>query len=1118
MQGSFDISHFYDPTSYVNRQLLLSLGKFSSYLSLPIFVGTFNVGNKKFPGDPSFLRPWLQYFTKQQATATLDTSSSIPLIYSIGLQEVDMSARALMAGETGRAQPWVDAVASIIGDQYIISYKQMMGLLLVIGLHKSIVCSPANAVVEGFKACGVGLWNRGGNKGGIAATVRLYDTRILFCNLHLSANRTPDGAKKRNKDIYEVFSRIAMSTSSKEPRGPTIFELYHRDSKSGIEVLDNYVIENEYGQSIVNPEYNFTNCLANCSFDTNLNPAFPSLLKGHDVIFLLGDLNYRLHTFSTKPHLIMEHYLADIETGRQTFLQIDQLSMQLRALSSNSYTPTYINGNMRLGDNLDVEDDEAFFVKNIVATTAVATLAVNGEDLESDDDEANVTVQELTEDIKYYEEHLNYPFDPCTYLYGFKEMDITFNPTYKVLTGEKSKGKGKAKKAVQPKQSQKPGQIQTPAQSNLSQTNTLPTTQLVPGGSINLFDVLNVVTTEPTTERTTPEMQTCTDTISPVPSVSSQLSFVTGSSSNTVPLYEVDPEANKPRVPAYCDRILFRGLAQDITITPIGYMSVPVVEFSDHHPVCLSSTITVRVLDDVKLKEEQSKILNRIPVFTKELQPRYTLLDKDLNFGNVSYGVETAHPLSLRNDHPISSLNIMLDPTITPPWIHITPACFTLKAASSGQIMLLHRFRYFLDTSPDIQASYIRHLMKTVEKPDNLSLESFESQRAFVIRQIIDGKIALQTFTIGLCFVSGRVTTLSRNNVVATERIDCKINYSGLKESILSMSLHDLVKRSSALVPDHFLNIYDYFERFLSSDAQSIKYIDEVPAFQVSQCTFKNKQLDDVLIGIYDALNTENMDAENPSTSLRFIATIFPYLYHETTPQLLIPIIEQYRLAGPVSQTRKFSSIDNDREKEKLYLLFYYFCVTGIELLKTKITQSDNMEQLDALLTRLNTEFLSFRYYCTRCMFVSLGPMEDSNKLYTDMIKGNWTKIPLYIHPASIAEMIVDCAFGLPDGIFPEYSYYIIESVIDAGIPTDIDTLRRQAINIFYTTLQQDESNMFLFIVSLFRFFLHTCGLSNHGFHLQSATRILAKMTFRSAEKRSRNKEDEAYMLAFLAK
>lgn len=116
-----------------------------------------------------------------------------------------MSAKALMVGETSRAQPWVDAVASVLGDQYVLSYKQMMGLLLVIGLHKSITCPPASAVVEGFKACGVGLWNRGGNKGGLAATIRLYDTRILFCNLHLSANRTPDGPKKRNRDIYEML-------------------------------------------------------------------------------------------------------------------------------------------------------------------------------------------------------------------------------------------------------------------------------------------------------------------------------------------------------------------------------------------------------------------------------------------------------------------------------------------------------------------------------------------------------------------------------------------------------------------------------------------------------------------------------------------------------------------------------------------------------------------------------------------------------------------------------------------------------------------------------------------------------------------------------------------------
>lgn len=1100
MQESFDISQFYDPTSYVNRQLMLSLREFSSYLSVPVFTGTFNVGDRKFPGDPSFLRPWLQYFSGQKGSTAQPTSE--PLIYAIGFQEVDMSAKALMVGETSRAQPWVDAVASLLGDQYVLSYKQMMGLLLVIGLHKSIVCPPASATVEGFKACGVGLWNKGGNKGGIAATVRLYDTRILFCNLHLSANRTPDGPKKRNKDIYEVLSRLSMATPSKEVRGPTIFELYHRDSKPGIEILDNYIIENEGGQPVVNPKYSFADCLASYSLDSNLNPKFPSLLKGHDVIFLLGDLNYRLHTFATKPHTIMDHFSADIESGRRTFLRIDQLSMQLRALNSISYTPTYANDNLRVGDDLDVEDDATFLVQNIAATAAVATLAANGVDLESDDDDDDgVTTPVASEDVKYYEEYLNYPFDPCTYLYGFKEMDITFSPTYKILTGEKVKGKSKMKKSTQPKQSSKQGNsLVAPSQP----------TQLVPGGTINLFDVLNVVSTESATERTTPDPQTSMDVFSSVPSTGSQLSC-------PIPNYEVDPDANKPRVPAYCDRILFRGLSQDTTITPIGYTSVSAVEFSDHHPVCFAGTINARALDDAKLKREQQRILNRLPIFAKELQPRYALLESTLDFGTISYGIETAHSLSLRNNHPISSLNIMLDPATTPPWIYMRPQCFTLKAMAQGQIILLHRFRYFLDTPPKVQAPYIRHLMKTIEKPDSLSLESFESQRAFVIRQLIDGKISLQAFTLDLCFISGRSASLSRNNIVAMEHIACTAEYSKLRESLFSKSLCDLVKKSSALVPDYFINIAEYFERFLSAGSLLGTEANGVPVFQVSQCTFKNKHLDDILLSLYDALKAEDADMELPATSLKFASTVLPHIHEDLVPQFLSTLLEQYRLPGPILQTRKFSAIDNEREKEKLYLLFYHLCINGIENLRAHTTQSDEISLLDNLLNRLNNEVVSFRYYCARSIFVSLGPTEDSNRLYTHLLNGGWTQIPTYIHPASVAEMIVDCAFGLPNGLFPEYGYYIIDSIITAGILTDLNSLRKQAIGVFYTTLPQNESNMFLFLVSLLRFLLHRCKLHSHGFRFQSALRILAKMTFRSAEKKARNKEDEAYMLAFLA-
>lgn len=75
----------------------------------------------------------------------------------------------------------------------------------------------------------------------------------------------------------EIFTKCFHVLACRPPQGsegPTIFELYHRDSKPGVEILDDYIIEDELNHPIVNPNYNFTNCLANCNFDSNLTPSF----------------------------------------------------------------------------------------------------------------------------------------------------------------------------------------------------------------------------------------------------------------------------------------------------------------------------------------------------------------------------------------------------------------------------------------------------------------------------------------------------------------------------------------------------------------------------------------------------------------------------------------------------------------------------------------------------------------------------------------------------------------------------------------------------------------------------------------------------------------------------
>lgn len=735
-----DLATLFNSQSYVQRQLRINDARYSRFRNIPFFVGTFNVGDKKvsLASNPDLLSSWLKnsLLTEQ------------PMIFGIGFQEIDMSTGGLLSGETGRSAGWVDLIRSTLGPFFSITHKQMMGLLLVVAVHNSLSDS---VTVEGYRTCGCGLMGKGGNKGAVVCTLRVDDTRILFCNVHLSAGRSPSGVVKRNRDIYKIFTKTHVETAA-----PTTYSDYVATATSGIEIFDDFLTYNAANQSSLNANWSLPPP-SGILRDHALLPGFPSLLKGHDAVFFFGDMNFRLHTFSADPHLVVEDIYRNAVEGIRKYQSIDQLCIQLRKLQDAGYVPVYTNLYLREKARKGARR----------TGTGDATTPEEGPQQDSDDEADDDTLDAkgalpaagLSAGLSYTDEAAKLPFEPCHFLYGFAEDEIRFPPTYKLL--KRDADTYQETDLLYKRLSQQLPALGTGAGPG-GALLTSPDTKVsitVPNiggngaaGSQNFFGALQTVTPG------TPDPHR---------------SGSTSSSCRKVELYETHPNSSKPRVPAFCDRVLYRALGPGVIITPSVYDSCPKVAFSDHRPVFLAGHITVRAVDKDRYQRERENAESRARYIVKELEPRFSMSSDTLVFEKASYCSASSTSFTLKNEHPVSALCIAFSRKHIPPWIDISPMR-VLVSPNSTQVITVHQLiRYDCRVPRTEQGPYFFSLKQCADNAASSKLltnYSMETKRAQVITKLL----ALEKcdLPLSLNVLRSEKVLMSRQLIVRTNRYE----------------------------------------------------------------------------------------------------------------------------------------------------------------------------------------------------------------------------------------------------------------------------------------------------------------------------------------------------------
>jgi inositol polyphosphate 5-phosphatase INPP5B/F len=248
-----------------------------------VFLGSWNVNAK---GKEEPLDGWI-------CADWGPNGEYAPDVVAVGFQEiVDLNAvNVAVDNKTQqRSQFWVERLRATLNSpqntrndpnrSYILlTQKSMVGLLICV-----FVKAPHQSRVKfvGSSAVGVGVMGMMGNKGGVSIRIQFYDSTLAFVCTHLAAHR--ENVTGRNQDFTNVFQKSAFDIGEEATR-----EAIYSGSMSHWEI----------GATSVN-------------------------IIDHDLIFWLGDLNYRIDE-----SMPTERVLEYSEQGRLAEMRkLDQLNVE----------------------------------------------------------------------------------------------------------------------------------------------------------------------------------------------------------------------------------------------------------------------------------------------------------------------------------------------------------------------------------------------------------------------------------------------------------------------------------------------------------------------------------------------------------------------------------------------------------------------------------------------------------------------------------------------------------------------------------------------------------------------------------------------------------------------
>ncbi|KAG2374978.1 hypothetical protein C9374_010352 [Naegleria lovaniensis] len=290
--------------------------------------------------------------------------SEQPDIIAIGLQEIDMTAEAMLKKETQSKLEWIHVLESELScsshtkTKYVrLSDKQLVGMFCCVFIAEkySSQVKDVQSVVLGLGAMG-----KLGNKGAVGIRVKIADTSMCFVTTHLAPHM--GGVQKRNQNFMDIFTQLGFSklensllesTSVAESASSSALTSSTMTSSSSNLNLTLSNASLNSGLSSANSSNSsgllssLTNSIASGNSGTSLAGGSDSaddfhvisapsetmssgktgsqvmLPDQHDYFFWFGDLNYRIDNLERSQ---VEEYVRDKQY--KSLLDYDQLTVE----------------------------------------------------------------------------------------------------------------------------------------------------------------------------------------------------------------------------------------------------------------------------------------------------------------------------------------------------------------------------------------------------------------------------------------------------------------------------------------------------------------------------------------------------------------------------------------------------------------------------------------------------------------------------------------------------------------------------------------------------------------------------------------------------------------------
>lgn len=219
--------------------------------NVKVFCGTFNTNAREMT-ELSSLADWL-------TPAHLEIAD----VYALGFQEiVPLNSRNVAISgsqSSSKALYWQDRVQECLDATGIpftvVVRKNLVGILLLV--FSRVALLPQITDVR-TASVGVGIMGVMGNKGGVSARLSIYETSVCFVCSHLQANR--EAVIGRNSDYRNIIEKIVFLPSAESSERITLLRDYDRAAR----------------------RWSYADWLEPCT------------ILDHDLVFWLGDLNYRI--------------------------------------------------------------------------------------------------------------------------------------------------------------------------------------------------------------------------------------------------------------------------------------------------------------------------------------------------------------------------------------------------------------------------------------------------------------------------------------------------------------------------------------------------------------------------------------------------------------------------------------------------------------------------------------------------------------------------------------------------------------------------------------------------------------------------------------------------------